>query len=550
MAQITTTYDVDLKQKIFQVRGEEGYARTTDCKLDELTRRNDWNTHMEYMLIGFHVDVLRDVGASSVALYDNDVLIEGTLVELDTNSHSIDWDWSVSEDNRIKLNYEVEHHIVAKYNGNKQCLPSESKEYVFYEPIPQAYESEVIINDLSDNHDSGVPVTFTVTLGATGHYDEQLIQIYDNSEWIGEYETNEYGVTPEISFTPSHDGMHIIKAVFEGNTEQSKELAYSEVSQDISVGYVVSILDAPTRLINIPQSNLTAMVVDYFDNPQSSFSVDIMEDGGSTPLKSSTTGDDGIASFVNVPLSNTEYYACTSHNSVDYESEHYVTSVYTNVTIDYSVDTTITSTNFGIVGSAQLSEPISNVPVTTPNGSVVYTDDNGSVSTGLSYSGKGAGNVTLTASITGSSDSVAIEDVYQYWNLSTPMNIDYTLVWGSVSKKTNGWQLTASSGGVYFQLNNKPSYVYNWVIEYDIVAVSNTITSVDVGDTQFIPISLKANDHIKQEVSYTNRNAKYYKNGTLIATKGWRETPRVSYHTDNNTISGYLIINNLKFKRL
>ena len=129
MAKLITTYDSTLKEKVFVLKGEEAYAKSTDTVLTELPREEDWNRYLDYMLIGFEVDVHRNIGESSIVLYDNDDVID--VIPFDLGSTSVRWEKYYDEDtgewvdNRMKLAYGVEHNIYAKYMGNKQCLKSQ-----------------------------------------------------------------------------------------------------------------------------------------------------------------------------------------------------------------------------------------------------------------------------------------------------------------------------------------------------------------------------------------------------------------------------------------
>lgn len=560
MAKLITQYDKTLKNKIFSLRGEESYARTTDCVLEEILhngeRKSDWNTHMDYMLLEFRINVLRDVGASTVTLYDNDETIG--VYEFDTNSGYIDLKYEEEggvfiADNRIKLSYDFDHNIYAVYNGNKQSLKSQSKSYNINEHIPSEYVPELRFNDLETNYHTGATVSFTVSLIADDFYNNQPIRIYANDTLMGTYDTGESGITDTISLSNLDDSRYTIRAVFDGDVGN---LEYATTETDISVGYIVDLIDYPSYVINDSPSTVTVKVTDYFNNPLNGLNVAISDDTSWEPISNvGVTNNEGIAQINQAYITDSPFYAQTSI-SIDlisevYESEKVSISYYDDITIDYSVDTTVTSTNYSITGTAQLSEPISGVAVTTPNGNIVYTDANGRVSNGLSYIGTGAGDVILTASIYGDSDSVDIEDVYQYWHLTTPMNINYEIGFGSVSKQSNGWKLNTSYGGAYIMLKDGVNY-FPWVVEYDIVSFSN-IVSVDVGNTQFIPISLKSGDHIKYENNPSQQVTNLYKNGTLVRSVSGKYTyyPNISYHTRGSDVpNGYLIVNNLKFKRL
>lgn len=285
MANIITSYDQTLKEKVFIVRGEEGYARTTDCMLTEILhngeRKSDWNTHLDYMLIEFRIDVVRDVGASEVVLYDNDVVLG--VYPFDTNSHYIDLKFEDSEhDNRIMLNYDVEHNLYAKYMGNKQCLKSQSKTYSFYESMPDAYNCSLSLLEsdgetpLSVNYDTGDTVAFKVKIDAETEVGQEYvagndIEIYvDGVKLEDDYTTGIGGITSLIEIEDLPDGLHKITARFNG----TEYLAYSSQSIDISVGYIVTIEEYPPYVINNESFNALVKVVDYLGVPQQGFYVE------------------------------------------------------------------------------------------------------------------------------------------------------------------------------------------------------------------------------------------------------------------------------------
>ena len=109
MAKLTTTYDATLKEKIFVLKGEEAYARSTDCILEEVLhdgeRRADWNTDIKKMKLEFHIDVLRDIGASYVTLYDNDDVIVAICWVFDKNGDKISlgiWGYNLADKKTIQ----------------------------------------------------------------------------------------------------------------------------------------------------------------------------------------------------------------------------------------------------------------------------------------------------------------------------------------------------------------------------------------------------------------------------------------------------------------
>lgn len=74
MVNLVTRYDNNLNEKTFMLKGDEAYARTTDTLL-KIIRFPDSLNHLNGMRVGLSIDVLRDIGDSTVVLYDNDEVI-------------------------------------------------------------------------------------------------------------------------------------------------------------------------------------------------------------------------------------------------------------------------------------------------------------------------------------------------------------------------------------------------------------------------------------------------------------------------------------------
>ena len=280
MAKITTTYDSTLKEKVFIVKGEEAYARTTDCVLTELfthngERRTDWNTSLDNMKLEFRIDVLRDVGASQVVLYDNDITLG--VFDLDTNSHRIDLKWEgADEDNRIKLGYGIEHNIYAKYMGNKQCLKSQSQSYEVNESLPHSFNCDLEfvgsdgVSQFTTSYDpfhprslSPIPIEFRIKLVAEREFENKNIKVYNGKTLIGEYATDNNGLTEVITLSDLSDGAYKLTAIFDG----SEYLAHQTNSVDISIGYIITLEEYPSLIINQEPVTIVGSIKDYLGNP-------------------------------------------------------------------------------------------------------------------------------------------------------------------------------------------------------------------------------------------------------------------------------------------
>ena len=313
MSKVTTTYDNTLKEKIFIIKGEEGYARSTDCILTELytnngERRTDWNTSLDAMKLEFRIDVLRDVGASQVVLYDNDTTIG--VYDFDTNAHSIDLKYeSEEEDNRIELSYDMEHHLYAKYMGNKQCMKSQSQSYIIDEPMPDKFKCELVFTDEYGedltifDYDTAPEIHLGIKLVAESHISGNTIQIYDNDELIVETTTDSEGAIAFALYkSPLVDnGLHKLKAKFGG----SNYLESKSATVDISVGYQVTIEESPQYRVNNEPIDIVAKVESYLGNlPSTRTSTSAYEVRGATNSSIAYPDEEGYLYFNDVLLNS------------------------------------------------------------------------------------------------------------------------------------------------------------------------------------------------------------------------------------------------------
>ena len=561
MANIITSYDKSLKEKVFIVRGEESYARTTDCMLTEILhngeRREDWNTHLDYMLLEFRIDVVRDVGASEVVLYDNDVVLG--VYPFDTNSHYIDLKFEDSEhDNRIMLNYDVEHNLYAKYMGNKQCLKSQSKTYSFYEAMPDAYNCSLSLLEsdeetpLSIDYDTGDTVSLKVKIDAETEVGQEYvagndIEIYvDGVKLEDDYTTGIGGITPSIEIEDLTDGEHTITARFNG----TEYLAFSSTTMDISVGYVASIISYPSYLINNNPFDASVKVTDYLNNPQQGFTV--------TQISSSvsaTTNGNGMAYFNSIHDDDGELsFVSASPSLVNYNSNIVDITDYENVTVSLSQSSTITANNRAVTLTGKVNGVSEPVTVNLSNGGTLTTNNQGKFS--VIYLGEGAGDVSLTASVYGSSASVTIEDVIQYWKApSTLIDREYVLCRMGLTDVSNGYKLVPNTNPDAFPSIRFPKLSFDYTIEFDVVSMEKVSSSGNVyaiseyQDTpckqSYISISsftLNKSDHLKFDSS-TNG---VYVNNVDVASSSPNEF--IFGFVPSNTKS--MIIDNVKVKRL
>ena len=554
MAQLNTIYDKDLKEKIFILKGEERYARTTDCILEEIThesgadvdpetgRRIDWNTHIDYMLLEFRIDVLRDIGASYVTLYDNDEVIG--VYDFDTNSHYIDLKYEDAEhDNRLRFTYEVEHNVYAKYMGNKNCLKSKSKMYTFKEDTPQAYVSSITYTGLNSFYNGGTTsISFTATLVGEEGYASKTLKVYDGSTLKGSFTTDSNG-SASVTITGLSNGSHNIRTVFEGD----EYLTASEYTQGVSIGYIIEVPEHPSYVLNNQDVEYTVFVTDYYHNSVSNVSVHTTTNEG-TVGSSATTGSDGVATLT-IPNSSFNtfvqdgklIYGCVSDDGSS--SIGVMTSWYNNASVTLTARDSIISSNISTVLTGRVSNVNESVIVELSSNKkqgityVTSTSDDGSFS--YPYTGEGLGDTIITASITGSSRTANIEDVLQYWNSGgVKYNIDCHLRFGSVTPLSNGWRINNNSEQGVTLLVLDPPIINPSSLSFKVVDVNN------VNALFYRKITLSSGDLIRID---KENDTKIYQNGTLVQT-----IPTV--YTESIIMGGgtgcYMTIDELKYKRI
>lgn len=484
MANLITTYDTTLKEKIFMLRGEEAYARSTDTVLEEILhngeRRSDWNSWIDTMRVEVRIDVLRDIGASYVTLYDNDEAI--AVFDFDTNTHAIElvYDEETHEDNRLKLSYGVEHNIYAKYMGNNHCMKSKSKVYTFNEPLPVAYESSLEFIGFDTIADYENKPNFQVKLSSEGNYDNQDIQIYVDDILTDTVQTDSYGYA-DVSLNPS-DGLHEIYALFQGDGET---IAPCDLTEQLSMNYQIETLSCPDEVINKGNLPITIQVKDYFNNPKSDLEVDF----SSLLLITKTTDNDGCAS---VNLTHNQYSVSVNQIQVGILIfDQYVNRLsipyYNNVSITFSALQEIVTSDVKASFVGRINNLSKSVTVNVSNVGNVTTDQNGYFY--CDYIGSQKGIVNITASYANINASTTIEDVIKYWNRNGYRYGYYyeSEVGGYFTSTDNGYMFVADGSSSIGNLNilditnyqRDYQYYEGFKMKFDILNSSTNMINID-----------------------------------------------------------------------
>ena len=108
---VSTIYDKDLGEKVFQIRDSERYTNSTQTYL-EISYEND---NRSYVTVDFTISVHKHLGKSSVVVYcDNEVV---AIAPISQSQSSVTTSANVEYGN---------HKYYAKYMGNAECLSSRS----------------------------------------------------------------------------------------------------------------------------------------------------------------------------------------------------------------------------------------------------------------------------------------------------------------------------------------------------------------------------------------------------------------------------------------
>ena len=556
MAKLITTYDNTLKEKVFVLKGEEAYAKSTDTVLTELPREEDWNRHLDYMLIGFEVDVHRNVGESSIVLYDNDDVID--VIPFDLGSTSVRWEKYYDEDtgewvdNRMKLAYGVEHNIYAKYMGNKQCLKSQSKVYQFSEETPNFYLSALEFVDVDSYYDANSSIDISVQLVADDYYDEQTVKLYDNSSLIGTAITDDDGVAV-FENVDILQGLHNFVVRFGG----AEFLLSSETSMLLSGGYTISIIEKPSYIVDNNPSSVTVLAKDYLDEPKSSVDVTIQSYNGTEwDVVSQTKYTNSLGEVTISPayLTNRPFRAINTQ--FNYVSDEYTVPSYSTLSVYLESEGnppyyTSKGSSFPIIGEVSpVSAPVE-VTMTyskSEEGDVIYTDTVTTDSSGkftTSYIGTGEGTIWISAKVTNDTFNMplVITDYIQYWKASSSiLNREYELETSStLTNYTNGFGLSRSGNG-WASISFKNT---GYDISFKVIS-TNAVLSVTGSNSQ---VQIKAGDTVR--VLYDSRSS-YYRAKIIVNNSAKLDeyvpitTTGLGFKIYNSSTSPMLIFDELK----
>lgn len=390
---INTTYmnakstdNTEYHGKVFVVKGEEDYTRTTDILFEPVTFEDSFDSALYYR-IGGKINVLRDIGESSVTLYCNDEpLLDNAIEWSDEQGEYI---IGTEEEGGFILPYYSHNVITAKYNGNKKCLKSISVPYDSY------YETEKVseltfVDPITSVDADECDVTLKLEATVMSECYEQVINVYVDGVLNITLTTPSDSNIISGTVTGLTYGRHTIQAVYDGTAE----LEGSDASYDVSSGYVITVDN--TILLPNAENTLYVHVLDYNGDAIEDTTVSIIQND-ITLSDTCTTDSNGLATITTSAL----------NTSFKIKVNDYVSDL---ITIDYATVTGIspvdppsyveTGNSHVLVYNIGGTDIVKDIPVDVSIGSTTttyYTDDNGNISVPLTVGDVYQTNITLSA---------------------------------------------------------------------------------------------------------------------------------------------------------
>lgn len=426
MVRITTVWDKidDVPTKVFQVRGDEAYARTTDVKFSLKSSMTD---SLEGFVATAIIDVLRDTGDSSITIYDGEDVLSVVNWTNSTNNLEVALP---------SLSWDTEHQLWCRYNGNSQCLKSKSDTITLERSNPNLTATSITNTTSTVNYTSSQSITITGTLNrASGSASLQGREIEFFVDGISKGVANTSNTSGAVSKSIGtlSNGLHEIAIVFSGDSP----LGASETKFNISVGYILDVFEYPPTFINHINNTVKVKVTNYMGEPVSGKSV-------SFASKSATTDSNGVATINNITsiTNNATYYA--SHSG--YTSENIVMKSATLTGIEISTDDGVTVNGMiepvtvSVIGTGTLS----NIPISIGGAmSGTYMTSNSGIVT-FDYMGSSLGNVTITATLPDTTldpsivtASTLIQDLLYYAKARTFNNTTPTITRATIDEQSS-----------------------------------------------------------------------------------------------------------------
>lgn len=474
MPKISTYYDKELKEKCFVVRGDEAYARTTDVAIaldGEPTATSSIYTYSASIAL----DVYRDIGDSTVLLYDNDELIDTIEWSDDVSSQTID----------LTLTYADMHRIRAKYLGNSSCRASQSKVLDIQKErdasltssiTPNALESKVYYDDFS------LHFTLDTPSGVTG---ARTVTVYvDDTEYTTVDATP--NTSTAVSFTGLTDALHTIKYVFDGDD------VVSSCENSVQISYGLNIKVSTPSIVAFDNADFTysITVYDFFGNViNSNFlcGLDIPYGISYTGATQSVTLTNGTFTLPTTSLTSITGESGTFLIGGQIELRNFNIPVNAvevqDITLDADYKQLQDNETTTLRGSVSTNGSVEGLKVLV-DGETVVTDSYGDFT--KPYSMESLYDDMVGAYCGGITESITIENVLQYWEIGDGIHETeklYNTTRVNVRKTNIGYEVKSSSssqptGRIVF----RPVYDENVVMTFRVRGQSNSPANKFMGE--------------------------------------------------------------------
>ena len=524
MARLSSQYDKEVG-KVFVIRGDEAYARTTDSRVKVMASdRTDFNNYR----CGLLCNVYRDRGESKITLYNGDIVVnqfdwsentEQMYIGMN-NAHT-----AIDPNTCLELAWGVPHEIYIRYKGNNQCLPSKSKVLQIYEPLPDEFTTNITMTTSKSNNNVTVTVELDINGVATSGTHNADIEIYLDDEIV---ETINTGDTNTASTTIENIdvGIHTITAMVVG----TDSIHSATASEEVVIGDKIAITQYPQPFI-IGANNIILVKVTSYNGDAIS--------GGTVTFngESYTTDVDGIATIELTDIEDGVYHA--TYNGLD--SDDITIETYTPV---ISIRTTngIVSKNRNDTLYINLSRPLQGMPVTLTKKNretdAVISEETLHINethtktiSGGDYNEYGTGLVTYDVECYGSQSHVDVDDViYAYKNGMQWNPNSLQISQGSVTENVSGLVVQGNTASNFPAINFVESGILtkSWILSFQVA--SNTAdlkmdvngegeySSLGIGDKSKAFVEIKCNNRmgISSVSAYVDGVKKWTKNGNCV----------------------------------
>jgi len=531
MGRVGTEYDKELNEKVYVVKGDEGYVHTTEILLTQTgTITQGTSTYTVPFIITTH----RNRGDSTITVYDNKEVI--AILDCDTANDTISYS--------ATLEYNVSHNIYVRYNGNKLCLPSKSFMWSDVRENPNLSVTTLTQSgSLRFNNTDTASTTVTVSEESGSISVSGLTLYYAVDGGTLQSATTNSSGEATISMGTLTNGIHNVSVFYDG----SSSLTSASIEFQAIVGYSVEIIEYPPAFTNIldwSYDNIVKVqVLDYLGEPVS---------GGTVSFNSTneTTDSNGIATFSITNGTGGSYYATYGNYTSDTVAitEANVTSI--TLTQSNQVENGLsTDLTWKLNGTGDFSGVYLRLSLSQSNvefySTSKYTDENGEIT--ITYDGTGRGRMNARIGISNDDyESETIEDYTQYWKSpNESRNRSSYASYCALQSVSNGWKVKASSG-----IHRGAMTFTNLPIKFDFMFKVKSVGNasglrINNKDYQF-----KANQNVRLRQDGTSGSL--YINDTLISatTSESSGTIKLWVNYNQSTADSWITFDNLRVLKL